>query len=76
MNLIDSISKKKLFKEKSSLMNNKDIILLFEIFFIYIGKKYDIAQFDANDSNINKNRWNYFCNYFNNNENKYIKNII
>ena len=25
MNLIDSISKKKLFKEKSSLMNNKDI---------------------------------------------------
>ena len=76
MNLIDSISKKKLFKEKSSLMNNQDIILLFEIFFISIGKKYDIVQFDANNSDIYKKRWNYFCNYFNNNESKYIKNII
>lgn len=76
MNLIDSISKKKLFKEKSSLMNNKDIILLFEIFFISIGKKFDIVQFDTNDSNINQKRWSYFCNYFNNNEIKYIKNII
>ena len=76
MNLIDSISKKKLFKEKSSLMNNKDIILLFEIFFISIGKKYDIVKFDTDDSDINKKRWNYFCNYFNNNETKYIKNII
>ena len=76
MNLIDSMSKKKLFKEKSSLMNNKDIILLFEIFFISIGKKFDIVQFDTHDSNINQKRWSYFCNYFNNNEVKYIKNII
>ena len=76
MNLIDSISKKKLFKEKSSLMNNQDIILLFEIFFIFVGKKYDIVQFDANNSDIYKKRWNYFCNYFNNKESKYIKNII
>ena len=76
MNLIDSISKKRLFKEKSSLMNNKDIILLFELFFISIGKKIDIIQFDTNDSNTKNKRWNYFCNYFNNNENKYLKNTI
>jgi hypothetical protein len=64
MNLIDSISKKRLFKEKSSLMNNKDIILLFELFFISIGKKIDIIQFDTNDSNTKNKRWNYFCNYY------------
>ena len=34
INLINLISTKKLFKSKSSLMNNKDIIFLFELFFI------------------------------------------
>ena len=76
MNLIDSISKKKLFKEKSSLMNNKDIILLFELFFISLGKKYDIMQFDTNDEDTKIKRWSYFCQYFNQNKNEYLKNII
>ena len=57
-------------------MNNKDIILLFELFFISLGKKLDIIQFDTNDANTKNKRWNYFCNYFNNNENKYLKNAI
>ena len=34
-------------------MNNKDIIFLFELFFISLGKKIDIMQFDTNDI-INK----------------------
>ena len=76
MNLIDSISKKKIFKEKSSLMNNKDIILLFELFFISIGKKIDIIQFDTNDIDTKIKRWNYFCKYFNSNETKYLKTVI
>ena len=76
MNLIDSISKKKLFKEKSSLMNNKDVIILFELFFISIGKKYDIMQFDTNDENTKIKRWSYFCQYFNKNKNEFLKNII
>ena len=76
MNLINSISKKKLFKEKSSLMNNKDIILLFELFFISLGKKYDIMQFDTNDEDTKIKRWSYFCQYFNQNKNEYLKNIL
>ena len=76
MNLINSISKKKLFKEKSSLMNNKDIILLFELFFISIGKKYDIIQFDTNDTETKIKRWSYFCKYFTDNETEHLKNII
>ena len=76
MNLIDAISKKRLFKEKSSLMNNKDIILIFELFFISIGKKYDIMQYDTNDINTKTKRWNYFCKYFNNQENKYLMKVI
>jgi len=76
MNLIDSISKKRLFKEKSSLMNNKDIIFIFELFFISIGKKYDIMQFDTNDINTKTKRWNFFCKYFNNQDNKYLKKVI
>ena len=76
MNLINSISKKKLFKEKSSLMNNKDIILIFELFFISIGKKYDIIQFDTNDTETKIKRWSYFCKYFTDNETEHLKNII
>ena len=76
INLINLISTKKLFKSKSSLMNNKDIIFLFELFFISLGKKIDIIQFDSNDINIKIKRWNYFCKYFNNNENINLKNII
>ena len=76
MNLMGTISKKKLFKEKSSLMNNKDAILLFDIFFISIGKKFDLLQFDTNDKNMKIKIWNYFCNYFNSNESKYLKNIV
>ena len=76
MNLIDSISKKKILKEISSLMNNKDIILLFELFFISIGKKIDIIQFDTNDIDTKIKRWNYFCKYFNSNETKYLKTVI
>ena len=76
INLINLISTKKLFKSKSSLMNNKDIIFLFELFFISLGKKIYIIQFDTNDINIKIKRWNYFCKYFNNNENINLKNII
>ena len=76
MNLINSISKKKLFKEKSSLMNNKDIILLFELFFISIGKKNEIIQFDTNDTETKIKRWSYFCKYFTDNETEHLKNII
>ena len=56
-------------------MNNKDIIFLFELFFISLGKKIDIIQFDTNDINIKIKRWNYFCKYFNNNENINLKKI-
>lgn len=76
MNLMGTISKKKLFKEKSSLMNNNDAILLFEIFFVSIGQKFDLLEFDTNDKNMNIKRWNYFCNYFNCNESTYLKNIV
>lgn len=76
MNLINLISKKKLFKENSSLMHNKDIILLFDLFFICIGKKNEIMKYDTYDTDTKIKRWNYFCNYFNSNENKYLNNII
>ena len=33
-------------------------------------------QFDTNDEETKIKRWNYFCQYFNQNKNEYLKNII
>lgn len=76
LNLLNNISKKKLFREKSYLMNNKDIVFILELYFIFLGKKYDIIQFNTKDSNTISKKWNYFCKYFNNIDNKYLKNDI
>ena len=52
-------------------MNNKDIVFILELYFIFLGKKYDIIQFNTKDSNTISKKLNYFCKYFNNIDNKY-----
>ncbi len=74
--LLNSISKNSIFTQNSPLMNNKDIIFILELFFIAIGRKYDIIQYDKNEDNINNSKiWNYICKYFKEND-KLIGNII
>ena len=51
-------------------MNNKDIVFILELYFIFLGKKYDIIQFNTKDSNTISKKLNYFCKYFNNIDNK------
>ena len=68
--LLNSISKNILFKPNSKLINDKDIIFIFELFFIALGKKQDLIKSENNNS-----KWNYICKYFKEND-KLIGNII
>jgi hypothetical protein len=69
--LLNSISKNNIFKLNSPLMNNKDIIFILELFFIAIGRKYDIIKYDNEEENIsNSKKWNYACKYFKENDKK------
>ena len=69
--LLNSISKNNIFKQNSPLMNNKDIIFILELFFIAIGRKYDIIKYDNEEENIsNSKKWNYACKYFKENDKK------
>jgi len=74
--LLNSISIYNLFKLNSPLMNNNDVIFIFELFFIAIGKKGEILKFNKINENRNNKRWMYICKYFKDNENKLLGNII
>jgi len=74
--LLNSISIYNLFKPSSPLMNNNDVIFIFELFFIAIGKKTEILKFNKNSENNNNKRWMYICNFFKDNDNKLLGKII
>ena len=77
--LLNSISIYNLFKPSSPLMNNNDVIFIFELFFIAIGKKGEILKYNKNNKNSENNnnkRWIYICKFFKDNENKLLGNII
>ena len=74
--LLNSISIYNLFKPSSPLMNNNDVIFIFELFFIAIGKKAEILKFNKNSENNNNKRWMYICNFFKDNDNKFLGKII
>ena len=70
--LLNSISINNIFNLNSSLVNNKDIIFIFQLFFIAIGRKKEILEY--NEDNIQS--WNYICKYFKGNEKKAFGNIV
>ena len=74
--LLNSISIYNLFKPSSPLMNNNDVIFIFELFFIAIGKKAEILKFNKNSENNNNKRWMYICKFFKDNDNKLLGKII
>jgi hypothetical protein len=57
--LLNSISIYNLFKPSSPLMNNNDVIFIFELFFIAIGKKTEILKFKNSENNNKKNGYLY-----------------
>ena len=74
--LLNSISIYNLFKQNSPLMNNKDVIFIFELYFIAIGKKAEILKYNKSNESSNSQRWMHICKYFKDNENKLLGNII
>jgi len=74
--LLNSISINNLFKPSSPLMNNSDVIFIFELFFIAIGKKSEILKYNKITESRNNKRWMHICKYFKDNENKLLGNII
>jgi hypothetical protein len=74
--LLNSISIHNLFKPSSPLMNNNDVIFIFELFFIAIGKKAEILKYNKYNKSNNSKKWMYICKYFKDNENKLLGNII
>ena len=58
--LLNSISKNSLFSYRDVLINNKDIELIFDLYFIALGKKMDLMKFE---NNLIK-KWQYICRYF------------
>ena len=71
--LLNSIPIGSIFNnEKTIDLNNKYIILVFDLFFIALGYKKQILSF-KNDS---KAKWNFYKNYFEKSSNKFFGNII
>ena len=71
--LLDTISIESLFNNYRPIdINNKDIILVFDLFFIAIGYKKKILSF----KNDIKSKWNFYKNIFEKNKNKNFGNFI
>ena len=79
ISLLNSISKANFIKsimayKNQNIKNNnviKKILLIFDIYFIALGKKKILNSFNGNNNKIE-----YICNYFKNNKNKSIGTII
>ena len=79
ISLLNSISKANFIKsimayKNQNIKNNnviKKILLIFDIYFIAVGKKKILNSFNGNNNKIE-----YICNYFKNNKNKSIGTII
>ena len=70
-NFIKSIQNYKNITNINNKINIKKIILIFDLYFIALGKKKDI-----NNLNDNYKKLDYICNYFKNNKNKLMGIII
>lgn len=70
--LLNSKSKKSFLNDISIDINNKYIILVFDLFFIALGFKKKILSFKNN----NKLKWNFYYNYFLKDHNEYIGHVI
>ena len=70
--LLNSISKNNLFSYRDVLINNKDIELIFDLYFIALGKKMDLMKFE---NNLTK-KWQYICKYFRENNFNLLGNLI
>ena len=79
ISLLNSISKANFIKsimayKNQNIKNNnviKKILLIFDIYFIALGKKKILNSFNGNNNKIE-----YICNYFKNNKNKSIGTIV
>ena len=72
INLLNNISVKNFFNNKSNDINNKYIILIFDLFFISIGFKKEILSL-RDDS---KSKLNFYKNYFEKFDGEYIGPIL
>ena len=72
LSLLNSISVNNFFNEKKINFNNKFINLIFDLYFISIGKKKDIISYNFN-TNLKEN---YILSYFQKNSNKNIGQIL
>ena len=73
ISLLNSLSIESIFLiDKSGDINNKYIILIFDLFFIALGYKKQILNF----KNDNKSKWNFYRNYFEKNCSKLLGNSI
>ena len=70
--LLNSISKNNLFSYRDILINNKDIELIFDLYFVALGKKMDLMKFE---NNLIK-KWQYICRYFRENNFNLLGNLI
>lgn len=72
IDLLNSISIKKFFHKISTHSNNKNVILIFDIFFIALGYKNDIISF-KNDPKL---KWEFYKKMFEENNEKSMGTII
>ena len=72
ISLLNSKTVDNFFNEKKMNFNDKYIKLIFDLYFIAIGKKNDIILYNFDNSL----KEHYIINHFKNNKNKYIGNIL
>lgn len=72
INLLKGKSKVSYLNDESIDINNKYIILVFDLFFIALGFKKKILSFKNN----NELKWNFYKNYLLNDKNEYIGQVI
>ena len=72
ISLLNSISKNNLFKSDDVNFFNKNVLLIFDLFFIAIGKKNDIFKLGDNP----KIKWEFICNFFKNNKTSQVGDLI
>ena len=72
ISLLNSISKNNIFKIDDENFLDKNILLVFELFFIAIGKKSDIYKLRDNP----KKEWEFICKFFNDDKTDPIGNLI
>ena len=72
ISLLNTITVERFFNEKRIDFNNKYINLIFDLYFICIGKKRDIILYNSDKTLKEK----YIINHFKNNNNKYIGPIL